>query len=65
MSHTRQRPPHSEYFIKELAKAGNYQEAQNCCDENELWHRDQGAHCRDLFIWVEKLKRGVKEDAPS
>lgn len=56
------RPPHSVYFIKEAARAGKYLEAQNACDANELWHRDQGAEMRDLFIKIEKMKRGKKID---
>jgi len=64
MSHGNQRPPHSEYFIKELAKAGKYLEAQNAIDENTLWHENKADHSRALFIWIEKLKRGSREDAP-
>mgnify|MGYP001004832402 CR=1 FL=1 len=52
------RAPHSKYFITECIKAGKYQEAQNACDQNDLFYQDKAAEMRRLFIDAEKAKRG-------
>ena len=55
-----QQPPHSIYKIKEAAKAGLYHEAQQMCDETQLFFAAKTDECRDLFVKIEGLKRGHK-----
>lgn len=52
------RPPFTTYYIRELIKAGNFQEAQNATDQCELYFAAKAEQARDLFRLAEKGKRG-------
>ena len=54
------RPPHTVYQIRELIKAGLYQEAQNACDDCELYFAAKAGQARDLFRIAEMGRRGHK-----
>jgi len=50
------RPPHGVYGIKEAIKAGQYDEAQKWCDENEEFYRLRMVEMQDLFIEAQRKK---------
>ncbi len=55
------RPPRSVYMIKELVEMGKYEQAQQWCDENVEFYRGRVAEMQDLYMQVERRKRGYRD----
>lgn len=60
MGNTIHRPPHATFKIKEMIEVGEYDQAQKCTDENQVFFEKKIEEQGDLFLDAQKRKMGVQ-----